>query len=112
MSKQAISVTLEVDNLRWLQGQAAATKARGLSETLDRIVTSARLGGHVHAASVRSVAGTIEINPDDPDLDRADEYVRAMTETSLRRPFLARETGPGSTGTARPRTPRKARRRG
>jgi len=112
MPKQAVSVTLEIDNLRWLQGQVAATKARGVSETLDRLVTSARLGGRVHEQSVRSVVNTVEINPDDPGLDGADDYVRRLTATSTMRPFIARETSPRASRPAGTARRRKAARRG
>jgi hypothetical protein len=35
MTKQAISVTLEADNLMWLKGRASATGVRSVSELLD-----------------------------------------------------------------------------
>jgi hypothetical protein len=90
MPKRPLSVTLEADNVRWLQGQAAATRARGLSETLDRIVTDARLAGRVRTDSVRSVVGTIDIHPDDPALEGADRHVRSLVGASLARPIAAR----------------------
>jgi hypothetical protein len=88
MPKRALSVTLDADNLLWLRGQARATKARGLSETLDRIVTEVRSRGLVHEQSVRSVVGTVDINPDDPGLERADAHVRALFDQSLGRPLF------------------------
>jgi hypothetical protein len=86
MAKVPISVTLDADNVRWLQGQAAATRARGVSDTLNRIVTGARTGGQVQRNSVRSVVGTIDIHPDDPTLERASEDLRALFEASTKRP--------------------------
>jgi hypothetical protein len=86
MAKRAISVTLEADNLRWLHSQTALTKARGLSATLDRIVSEARLSGRVPGDAVRSVAGTIDIHPDDPALEQADPAIRSQLKASLRRP--------------------------
>jgi hypothetical protein len=90
MSKLPISVTLEADNVRWLRGQAVATRARGLSETLDRLVTGARLGGQVRGESVRSVVGTIDIHPDDPGLARADQDLRALFSASMAQPVGTR----------------------
>jgi hypothetical protein len=84
MAKVPISVTLEADNVRWLQGQAVATRTRGVSETLDRLVTGARLGGRVRGESVRSVVGTVDIHPDDPALDRADRHLRELFDASTR----------------------------
>jgi hypothetical protein len=75
MSKQAISVTLEADNLTWLRGRARAT-TRSLSETLDRLIVSVRRSGG--AAQARSVAGTITIGAEDPRLLSADAAVRSL----------------------------------
>lgn len=89
MPKKAVSVTLDVDNVLWLQGQATV---RSLSEVLDNLVTDARHGGRIDkAATVRSVRGTIDLPADDPDLVKADEYVRALFEHSLSRPMAVRE---------------------
>jgi hypothetical protein len=81
--KQAISVTLERANVTWLKARADATACRSVSELLDRLVTTARLGGHV--AARRSVAGTIEIDPADPSLERADAEIRRLFKTSRKR---------------------------
>ena len=68
MAKQAISVTLEADNLTWLKGRAGAAGVRSVSELLDQLVTAAReSGGAGHATSV---VGTIDIDPGDPMLER------------------------------------------
>jgi hypothetical protein len=88
MPKVPISVTLDADNVRWLQGQAVATRTRGVSETLDRLVTGARLSGHVRHESVRSVVGTVDIHPDDPALDRADRDLRALFDASMPPPVV------------------------
>jgi hypothetical protein len=85
MPKKAVSVTLERDNLLWLRGQTAAAGSRSLSDTLDRLVTEARLAGRVRADSIRSVVGTIEIADDDPELDQADAYVRGLFQQSINR---------------------------
>ena len=92
MGKQAISVTLDADNLLWLKGQAGSTGARSVSELLDRIVTAARQSGG--AGPSRSVVGTIDIDPGDPLLERADEAVRHLFESSVGRPFMVREPVP------------------
>jgi hypothetical protein len=88
--KQAISVTLEADNLTWLKGRAGAGDVRSVSELLDRLVTAARQSGHVGAP--QSVVGTIDIDPSDPMLDRADEAIRHLFEGSLGRPLIVKET--------------------
>lgn len=93
MPKKPISVTLDEANLIWLKGRAASTKRRSLSEALDAVITAARTGGH-GADAARSVAGSIDIADDDPNLDRADDYVAALVAGSLGRPFIARETPP------------------
>jgi hypothetical protein len=90
MSKQAISVTLEADNVTWLKGRAGATGLRSVSELLDRLVTAARQSGDVGPS--RSVVGTIDIDPSDPMLERADEAVRYVFESSLGRPLKVTET--------------------
>jgi hypothetical protein len=98
MRKQAISVTLETDNLAWLRGRARAAD-RSVSETLDLLVTAAR--GDRSAGDSRSVAGTISIAPHDPDLSGADAAVRSLFGASLARDAAAR---------ARDASPRRARR--
>ena len=92
MSKQAISVTLDADNLVWLKGRAGATGARSVSDLLDRLVTAARQSGDTGPS--RSVVGTIDIDPRDPLLDRADETVRYVFESSLGRPLMVKESTP------------------
>jgi hypothetical protein len=88
MSKTAISVTLEADNLTWLRGRARATGRRSVSELLDRIVSAARAPGG--GTLSRSVVGTVEIDPGDPALEHADAAIRALFDASLRRPLLAK----------------------
>jgi hypothetical protein len=95
MPKIGISVTLRDENLLWLKSRTVATKGRSLSETLDDLVTAARTSRDVPAAAVRSVVGTIDIAADDPNLDRADDYIRDVVTGSLARPFLVREEPPG-----------------
>ena len=89
MPKTPLSVTLDRDNLLWLRGRVAAGKQKSLSEALDDILTAARLAGH--GSEARSIAGTIDIAADDPELAGADEYVRAQFSASLTRPTLIRE---------------------
>jgi len=90
MPKIPLSVTLEENNLLWLKGRVASTKRRSLSEALDDILTSARTGGP-GASAARSVVGTIDITPDDPDLAGADAFVQSLFAASVQRPFLARK---------------------
>ncbi len=44
MSKQAISVTLNPDNLVWLKGRSRVEGLGSISECLDRLITRARFG--------------------------------------------------------------------
>jgi len=92
MSKQAISVTLDADNVTWLKGRAGAAGVRSVSELLDRLVTAARQSGDVGPS--RSVVGTIDIDPGDPLLERADEAIRYVFESSLGRPLMVKESIP------------------
>jgi hypothetical protein len=101
MRKAAISVTLQAENLTWLKGRARAGAARSVSEVLDRLVTEART--HGGGGEVRSAVGTIEIDPSDPLLERADEYIQALFAESLGRPFVVNE----ERGSYRARKPRR-----
>jgi hypothetical protein len=92
--RKAVSVTLRLDNLLWLRGQAAATPRGSLSEVLDRIVGEARSAGRGEPAAVRSVAGTIDLPEDDPMLDKADDYIRALFAASAGQPMLVKEEAP------------------
>jgi len=92
MSKQAISVTLDADNLLWLKGRAGAAGIRSVSELLDQIVSAARTSGQVGPS--RSVVGTIDLDAGDPWLEGADEAVRGIFDASLRRPLMVKETSP------------------
>ena len=90
MPKQAISITLEADNLTWLKGRAGASGVRSVSELLDQLVTAAREnGGAGHATTV---VGTIDIDRGDPLLERADEAVGTLFDASLSRPFAIKES--------------------
>jgi hypothetical protein len=104
--RRAVSVTLDEDNLLWLRAQAHTTAKGSLSAVLDQIVGEARTQGRTTTGAVRSVAGTIDLPADDPDLDQASAYVRAIFGHSLSRPMVVREDAPGR------RTRRTARRRG
>ena len=105
MGKQAISVTLDADNLVWLKGRVGAAGIRSVSELLDQIVSAARTSGHIGPS--RSVVGTIDLDASDPWLEGADDAVRGMFDASLRRPLMVKEASPVY-GTAR----RKKTRRG
>lgn len=93
--RRPISVTIEEDNLLWLKAQAAASAKGSVSEILDRLVGEARAQGRTGAAAIRSVAGTIDLPADDPDLAEASAYVRTMFERSLRRPLAVKDAPPG-----------------
>jgi len=92
MPKTGVSVTLSDDNLLWLKARTQAAKARSLSETLDGLVTEARLAGRTPDALIRSVVGTVDVADDDPNLERADAYIRDVFSASAGRPVMVRET--------------------
>jgi hypothetical protein len=92
MAKHAISVTLEADNLMWLKGRVGATGLRSVSALLDRLVTQARTTGGVGA--MRSVVGTIDVDPTDPFMEQADDVVQRLFETSLGRPMVLKKRAP------------------
>jgi hypothetical protein len=100
MAKQAISVTLEADNLTWLRGRARAA-TRSVSETLDRLIVGARKSGVPGEA--RSVVGTILISAEDPELVTADQAVRSVVARSL---GLAASVRGRKAKPERPRRPR------
>jgi hypothetical protein len=101
--RKAISITLSGDNLLWLRGQAARSARGSVSELLDRLVTDARTGGRTDAAAVRSVAGTVDLPDDDPDLASADALIRTLFATSARQPMLVRERPSGPPKGRKPR---------
>src|SRR5262245_22709797 len=90
MARKPISITLDESNLVWLKGLTERSGARSISETLNRLVTSARESPSA-AKAARSVAGTIDISPGDPQLADADDAVRDLFARSLARPFLVKE---------------------
>jgi hypothetical protein len=107
MGKQAISVTLDTDNLTWLKGRTGAGGVRSVSQLLDQLVTAARRSGRVGPS--RSVAGTIDIDARDPLLEHADAAVRHLFEESLRRPLMVRETEATYEAAPRKAKPRRGR---
>lgn len=90
MPKHAISVTLEAENLTWLKARARSGQARSVSDALDGLVTEAR--ARRAGGEVKSVVGTIDVDPSDPLLLKADETLRALFADSLGRPILVKET--------------------
>jgi hypothetical protein len=76
----------------WLRAQASASARGSLSEVLDQLVTDARTSGRTDARAIRSVKGTIDLPDDDPMLERADAFIRAQFDKSLRRPVVVKET--------------------
>jgi hypothetical protein len=90
MTKEAISVTLDADNITWLKARTTAGGARSVSELIDQIVSAARTARTPIAAT--SVVGTVEIDAHDPKLESADGVIRALFDASLGRPLVARET--------------------
>lgn len=92
MNKQAISVTLDPENLLWLRGQAHASHRASVSGAIDWLVSEARARGQVQAGTVRSVVGTVRIASTDPGLRGADVAIRALFR-SVEGPRRARATG-------------------
>ena len=90
--KKAASFTLETDNLLWLKGQAMA-RSGNVSAVVDELIREARSAGKTRPGAIRSVAGTIDLPDDDPDLVLADEYIRTVFERSSRRPVQVKERG-------------------
>jgi hypothetical protein len=85
MSKRALSVTLDPENILWLKARARGARSRSVSETLDRLLIEAR-AGKVAVVRSRSVKGTARIDAADPDLAQADDAVRRLIASSLSRP--------------------------
>jgi hypothetical protein len=83
MAKQAISVTLETDNLAWVRGRALAAGRISVSDMLDRLIAAARSGRSGERAAAGSVVGRVEIADEDPALETADDAVRALFARSL-----------------------------
>ena len=92
MPKQAISITLEADNVTWLKGRAGAAGLRSVSELLDQLVTAARESGG--GGRTTSVVGTIDIDPGDPLLEGANAAIGTLFDASLGRPLMVKETAP------------------
>lgn len=108
MVKQAVSVTLDQENLLWLRGLAAASSGRrSVSRALDQLVREARLAGRAPHETVRSIVGTIDLDASDPLLERADAAMRAQFDGALARPFLVREPRAPYAGRRRRRAPRR-----
>jgi len=101
MPKEAISVTLQADNLTWLKARARSARVRSVSGVLDRLVTHART--HAVGDEVRSVIGTIDVDPSDPLLLEADDALRTLVAESVGRPFVAKERRPPYGRSARKR---------
>lgn len=89
MARQAISVTLDTENLTWLRGRVGAGGGRSVSDLLDQLVTEARKAGRVGPS--RSVIGTIEIDASDPFLEAADAALQTLFDRSVGRPVMVRE---------------------
>ncbi len=81
MKKQAISVTLQRENLLWLRSQVAVTGSRSVSQMLDQLVSEARQAEKI---ARRSVVGTVSLDPLDPDLNQADAVVKALFNSDHR----------------------------
>lgn len=101
--RKAISITLSVDNLLWLRGQAARSARGSVSELLDRLVAEARSGGRTDPGAVRSVVGSVDLPDDDPELSGADAYIRTLFGASARQPMVVRERPTAARKAKKPR---------
>jgi len=88
MSRQAISVTLDEDNILWLRARAGAARLRSVSELLNQIVSMARRSKS--APHLKSVVGTLRIAPDDCALETADAAVLELFDAALTGASMAR----------------------
>jgi len=84
MSKQAISVTLDPENILWLKARTRGAHRRSVSETLDRLLNEVRTGKS-SAPEAQSVRGTVRIDVADPDFEEADAAVSRLIASSLSR---------------------------
>jgi hypothetical protein len=103
MNKQAISVTLDADNLLWLRAQTLSQRHRSISEMLDGLIREARTANKSQANLIRSVVGTVRIADADPNLDTADDAVRAFFSAAL-----SHQKGRERRSTSRPKPRRRA----
>ena len=94
MPKKAVSVTLDAANVLWLKGRARVSGGN-VSDALDKLVTSARMGRAGHVPGATSVVGMVDLT-DDPDLLKADRAVREWFEEYLSKPFEVNEDRPDS----------------
>jgi len=81
MPKEAISVTLDRDNLLWLKARARGAGNASVSQLLDGLVTDARAGGR-SLTPPRSVVGTLTLEDFDPDA--ADRDLRNLFAASAK----------------------------
>jgi hypothetical protein len=88
MTKRALSITLDTDNVTWLKGRAGAGGFKSVSHLVNELIGEARSSGAT--AGARSVAGTIDLDASDPLLARADAAVRRVFDASIARPLIAR----------------------
>jgi hypothetical protein len=79
MSKKAISVTIEADNLLWLKARTRATGSRSISAVLDDMVTGVRKA----AGPVTSIVGWVSFPEGEAGLRRGKKDIRELFDRSL-----------------------------
>ena len=84
MARTAVSLTIEEAHLLWLKGVTERSGARSVSETVNRLIASARETDARASAGARSVVGTIDLG--DPALADADSAIHELFAESLARP--------------------------
>jgi hypothetical protein len=84
MTKKAISLTLQTENLLWLHAQSIRS-GRSASDVLDAVIRQARGATALETTPAPSIAGSIRIDDRDPELLGADTALRRLFEGSLHR---------------------------
>jgi hypothetical protein len=79
MSKRAISVTIEAENLLWLKARTRATGSRSISAVLDDMVTEVRKA----PGPVTSTVGWVSFPEGEDGLRRGKEDIRELFDRSL-----------------------------
>jgi hypothetical protein len=100
MPKKAVSVTLDEANVLWLKARARMSPANNVSDTLDQLVTEARLSGKSTSRPWRSLVGTIDLK-DDPELLKADAAVKEYWNEWWSSVSMANEDPPARTARKR-----------
>jgi len=84
-----------VINLKTTEGKGKVVSILHVTEQSEvMIITQQGKIIRLESNAIRSVAGTIDLPEDDPDLEQADAYVKGIVDRSIRRPMAVRERPP------------------